>query len=454
MRTPRRVADHLRLVTEPAKDARPAQNHDAEVAVWASAIDDRACLTQALSMGLKAEHFHDEANARVWAALTDMANAPDAAIHTVIVAQWLRDRQWPEPEHGWTAYLARRAHLVGPLPQLVKLLIELASVRAIGAEAQEIANEAGGAIDDREAWIARASERVRARVSTTSRGAEEPDAILPRLLAEVAEGGQGIMGYPSGIAGIDKWLGGLVPAELLLLTGVEKSGKSSLGAQICATVSRGRATAAMIIQWEDPSDKTLMRLVGARARVDLSRLRTGAWDRYDTSAFARASNDFAGRPLKIEDECRPDVASIAARIRAAQDDLAARGLVLAVVMIDSLQVLEGEGQNREQQIENAMKGINALKRAKDLQRVSWIVVNHTGADGEMVNARAAPRRWCNTWLHLDVEGKDKEAAVADYRERARPAHLKVKLHRDLEAGRDLPLWCIRSLNNLFLDGGE
>jgi replicative DNA helicase len=453
MRAPRRVADHLRLVTEPAPNARPAHNHDAEIAVWASAIDERSCLTLALAMGLRAEHFHGEANARVWTALSQMVDAPDAVIHPVTVAQWLTDRGWPTPEGGWTAYLSQRSHLVGPLAQCVELLIELADVRAIAAECQVLANEAGAPIEDRKAWIAKAAERVRGRVSATSRGAEEPDAILPGLIAEVADGGGGIFGYASGIAGLDKWLGGLVPAELLLLTGREKEGKSSLGAQMCATVAGTPGLGAMIIQWEDPKGKTLMRLVGARARVDLARRRTGAWDRYDTDAFVRASCDFAGRPLKIEDGCRPEVASIAACVRAAQDDLAARGLVLAVVMIDSLQVLEGDGQNREQQIENAMKGINAMKRAPDLQRVSWVVVNHTGADGEMVNARAAPRRWCNTWLHLEVEGKDKETSVADYRDRARPAHLKVKLHRDAEAGRDLPLWCFRSSNNLFIDGG-
>lgn len=446
---PRRVGDHLRLVTVPAQSARPAVNLDAEIATIASAIEDRRALTLALSMGLRDEHFHSESNAFVWQALVQMSATVDKPIHVVAVAQWLQDRGWPAPENGWPDYLVRQSHMTAPIADVVALVIELADVRAIQAEAQTIVNEAGAPIADRKAWIANAPERIRARLSVVGRASEEPAQILPRVLEEINSGGGKLLGYATGIKGIDQKIGGLVPAELLLLTGREKEGKSALGSQLAASVARTPGLASMILQWEDPSDKTMARLVGARARVDLAKLRMGTWDEYDAQAFALAADKFARLPLKIEADCRPDVASIAAKIRAAQDDFAARDLVLAAVVVDSLQVLEGEGQNREQQIENAIKALNVLKRAKDLQRVAWIVINHTGADGEMANARMAPRRWCNTWLHLEVGSKEKEGYDG-----ARPAHLALKLARDIEAGGEIPLWCHRACNNLFLDGSD
>lgn len=451
----------LRLVGASKPVGATAHNADAEVAILATVLEaPRSELPKAQAMGLRVEHFHVEANGRVWEALTKMAEIPDATIHPVMVAQWLKDRGWPAPEGGWTGYLARQAHMVAPLPACVELVIELADVRAVQAESEALAAEAKAPIQDRRAWLAAAQERLSARVSSRASAVRDFDAILQEVYADFDDPDKQrkpgeILGYSTGHPSIDAKIGGLVAAELVLLTGAEKSGKSCLGSLWCANAARkaprasGRRVGSLILQWEDPRQKTIERLVGARGRVDLSRRRTGNWNADDWADFTRAGVELGGLPLKIEDECAPDVVTIGARVRAVRDEWAPQGITLGVVMVDSLQCIRAEGQNREQQLENALQKFVALKRAPDLKHVSWLIVNHTGDDGEMVNARKAPRRWCNTWLDLRVEGKDKEEPDG-----ARPAHVDVKLARDVEWGVSVPLWCLRHYNNLFVDGGN
>ncbi len=452
--TPR---DHLRLVGGgPVRSASAtAHNLDAEVAILSAVIEEPATIAHAAAMGLDASHFYSEPNGRVWQVLGEMSAVPDVVIHTVTVAQQLKDRGYPAPDGGWTEYLSRHAHMAAPLGACVELVIELADVRAVQAECRALAVEADGAISDRRAWALAAQERITSRVSQRSRPAADFATILTEIYADFdapenqrAEGK--ILGYATGFQGVDRRIGGMVRQEVLMLTGPEKSGKSSLGAQWCANVAhRKDNVGALILQWEDPRSKTAMRIVGARARVDLSRMRTGLWNDADHDDFTAAANELGRMPLKIEDECAPKVLTIGARVRAVRDEWRAVGIMLGVVMIDSVQALEGEGQNREQQIENIMKGLVALKRAKDLADIAWLVINHTGEDGQMVNARRAPARWLNTWIDLRVAGREKEAGDG-----SRPAHLDVKIARDVEAGMSIPLWVRRDLNNRFVDGGQ
>lgn len=446
--------ENLRVVQGARSSGQTAHNAEAEVAILATVIDDPARLSVPVGMGLKQAHFHVDANGRVWDALVHLAEIPGAVIHTVTVAQWLKDRGGPAPDGGWTAYLSRTATMVAPLEACVALVIELADVRAVVAECEAIALEGRAPLIDRAAWLGRTGERVSSCVTPRAKPVPTFTQIITEIHEEFSNEPQAAVGYPTGLRVVDERIGGLAWSEITMLTGIEKSGKSSLGAMWCANVAEAtmharRRVGALILQWEDERTKTIARLVGGRAKVDLARRRTGLWNWEDHQRFVTAAGKFGDLALKIEDDCAPRVATIGARVRAVRDEWAAQGITLGVVMVDSLQVLEDEGQNREQQIETAMKRFMGLKRAPDLRDIAWLVVNHTGEDGEMVNARRAPKRWVNTWLNLRVEGADTEE-----HDGARPAHLELRLARDMAAGgQGMPLWCYRHYNNLFEDGG-
>jgi replicative DNA helicase len=442
----------LRVVTGARATSQTAHNGDAELAILATVIDEPSTLSRAVVLGLLPHHFHVDANGRAWEALLRMSEIPDTSIHVVTVAQWLKDRDRPPPDGGWTAYLSRHATMIAPLEACVLLVIELADVRAVVAQCEAVAAEGRAPIIDRAAWLTRAAERITGTITPRTK----PVPAFAQIAVEVHEqlvSEEVIAGYPTGHRVVDERIGGLECSAITMLTGVEKSGKSSLGALWCANVAdrsrRGRRVGALILQWEDERTKTVARLVGGRAKVDLARRRTGLWNQADHQKFIGALDEFGDLALKIEDDCAPRVVTIAARVRAVRDEWAAAGILLGVVMIDSLQLLEDEGQNREQQIENSMKRLAALKRAKDLKEIAWLVINHTTETGDMVNARQAPKRWINTWLNLRVEGADKEEPDG-----ARPAHLELRLARDMAAGgAGIPLWCYRHYNSLFEDGG-
>lgn len=456
-----------------------AVNLDAEVAILAEVLDDPKLFPPSLSAGLRRWHFAAAHNGRVWESFEEVSQIPGKGIHRLVLAQWLTDRGYPPPAEGWAKFLARRGSaMLAPVPELVTLVIELADVRAVQAAGRALAAEADGPIADRVAWITEATERIASKVTPRVDTSTDFASVLSRVFAahEAADAecqdGE-ILGYSTGLAGVDRAIGGLVPAEVLMVTGRPKAGKSCLCADWCARVARGkeirdracpdcteracgahgwRRRGAVIFQWEDPSEVTVERIVATQAMVDLSRRRTGQWGTIEREKFAGASNEIGSIPLKIETKCFPHVLAISARLRAILDEWRALGIEDVVAMIDSLQLMRHRRpeETREQGIENALIALGSLKLAPDLKRVAWIVVNHTNDEGQLVNAKGAPVRWVNTWLDLRVDPKDPKMPDGH----ARSAHLDVRTARQVEWGQSIPLWCYRQFNNLFEDGGQ
>lgn len=474
----RRVGGELRVVADQPEHAgrMPPHNLDIEATTIGAALLAPRSYRIAQDAGLLPEHFYSDANGRVWQGIQSIYEIPGASLDLVLLSQWLKDRGW-RVDGGWSSYLALlvAAPDVLGIREQVQVLIDLAQTRAIIGESWRVIAEGYGDLEDRGAWNQGIQTRFAPLVRVQADGSTEIGAILRDVFSnfetEDTRAEDEIGGYVTGLKGIDGFLGGLMPAEIMMLTGKEKAGKSALATQIVAAAAarprRRRAFAegcrdcgpsepckahawqwhgSLVLQWEDPREKTVARLVAARARLDLALRRVGRWGTEEHRRFARAADAFANLPIKIEDRCPQDVPSIGARVRAVRDEWAERGILLGCVVIDSLQLLEEQGRTREEEIDRAMKKLGALKRAPDLQQIAWLVLNHTNDAGEMTHAKA-PRKWCNTWLDLRVTDKDQE----DH-EGARPAFLDVKLSRDTEAQRTIPLWCWRSCNNLFTDG--
>lgn len=487
----RRVADHLRLVVEPGDlegKAVHAIDSAAEEATISGSILSANARNTAIVKGVKPEHFWEPYRARVWEAIVALAETEqDGPLDVVLVRRWLRDRGGSEPEGGWLAYLGLLVDAtpqVGNIERHCQIVLELAEVRRVVATAQVIVAEGYHPIPDRAEWLRTAPERIAACVtSQAAPTCEDASSIFKRVFDDLehqieereaaeAAGEPTIAGYSTGIQPLDRRVGGLVPTDLTILTGLEKDGKSSLGAQMCASVARRprrmhagdpacracspkapcerhawRWFGSLIFQGEGDRETTLARLAGARARVDLAKLRTGGISRAEFDRLQSAASDIGAYPLKVDDEHTQSVSSIGARVRAVRDEWAAKGITLAVVMIDSLQLLVEEGRTREEELDRATRKLVALKKAPDLREVSWILVNHTNAEGEMTHSKA-PRKWCDQWLHLSVGTKAEEDSSG-----ARPANLKVRLSRHTEPNAEVPLWVWRRYNNLF-QGGE
>ena len=430
--------------------------------------ESRALVAKLRGVGLAPEHFFDtNANGRIWQAICALADEPGGEIGLRALTEWLRAREWTAKVGGFE-YLGRlmdeQSTLKAPaVLSFAKRVIALSRLRQLQATAHRIANEIYFDVGDPEEYLRRAPQSVVRACEVTTSGTVETFAdTLKRTWAAITTAGDAPGGYQTGLPTYDAQLGGLHPSEVLLVSGKEKSGKSVLVGQWCADV----AARKRVVKLEDGTEQTrgfgslifsldaakttdwAERVAAAEACVNLENFRTGTATDGDRSAFAAASDNVSKLPVYVDGEHVSTVGQMGARIRAVRDELAERGVDLAVVAIDYIQIAHGEGQTREAQLGSAMRAIISLASQPDLRGIAWVVISQTNNEGEIAQCRALAQM-CDAWVHLTVDD-DKETTQGWNHPRGwitatvYPARIDVKRGRRGAMGaraKPIPLWC-------------
>lgn len=187
--------------------------------------------------------------------------------------------------------------------------------------------------------------------------------LLPAWLDDLQERALGKSDAVStGLASVDRIVsGGFRPGELVVLAARPSMGKSALALGIARHVARaGRPV--VVLTMEDSQQMLVSRQVAAAGRCNLAdlrrpdRARDGMWD-----AVARAADELAGLPLYVDDQ--PVLGLIDVRTKALQ--VKRRAGALGMVMVDYLQLMEGEGETRAHELTRIVRGMKRV--AKELR---------------------------------------------------------------------------------------
>ena len=477
---------HLRLVpSEPTAAARmPPHNLELERDILGAVLitESRGLVVRLRGTGLAPQHFFDErAHGRIWQAICALADEPGGEIGLRSISEWLRARGWAQ-KVGGSPYLAELmdfASTVKPaaVVDLAKRVIALWRLRQLQATARRIAAEIDYDVGEPEQYLRHATQSlVRAGEVSTSSAVESFADTLKRTwqaINDTAGGARG--GYQTGLETYDAQIGGLHGAEVLLVSGKEKAGKSVLVGQWCADVAAQKRT----VQREDDTTETRQwgslifsldaakttdwaeRVAAAEACVNLEAFRTGTATDADREALSRAIDNVSKLPVYVDGEHVATIGQMGARIRAVRDEMAERGVDLAVVAIDYIQLANGEGQSREQQIGSAMRGVIALAKQPDLRGIAWVVISQTNTEGEVAQCRALAQM-CDAWVHLTV--KDDEETTQGWNHprgwitaTVYPARIEVKRGRRGAMGaraRPIPLWCCYQFTFFYCNRDE
>ena len=165
----------------------------------------------------------------------------------------------------------------------------------------------------------------------------------------------------TGLAGIDDIVsGGFRPGELVVLAARPSMGKSALALGIARHVAATRPVA--VLTMEDSEQMLISRQVAAAGRWNLADLRRpdkardGMW-----AAVAEAADKLGKLRLYVDDT--PALGLVDVRTKALQ--VKRRAGQLGMVMVDYLQLMEGEGETRAHELTKIVRGMKKL--AKELR---------------------------------------------------------------------------------------
>lgn len=307
--------------------------------------------------GLRPDDFYRADHREVFEAILD-ANEDGEPIDSVTISQRLEGRGAFREDggFGYLVELTQAAPSIVNVRAYARLVRDGARRRELIAAAMEIAEQAYGAGSVAEK-VDFAQGRLMALSGVDAGSAVRVADLRETYLQAMKQRAAGeLVGTPTMFADLDRVLGGLRPGNLVVVAGRPSMGKSSIAFQMAHRNARnGRPVLALSMEMS--RIEVLDRLMAWESGMALGSITSG---RPNSPDYLHSALEHAGGwPLLIDDTPALTVHQVRARCRAA----AKRG-GLDLVVLDYLQLMAGDGETRNTQIEGITRGLKSI--AKEL----------------------------------------------------------------------------------------
>jgi replicative DNA helicase len=314
------------------------------------------------------QYFHVPAHQTIFSVLVEIWNA-GTGIDLITFTQVMRDRNLLEMVGGVAAitnlftFVPTAANVTYYL-EIVRDKYILRQIIAAATEsvrrAYEEQDEVQNLLDEVETKILAVGEdRFKAALPTMKE--QVMDAI--EAIEKLYENRGAITGIATGFAVLDQMTSGLHPAEMIVIAARPSMGKTAFAMNIAEHVAIQGQKAVAIFSLEMSAQQLVQRLLCARARVNVKKVRDGFLGERDFSTLTSAASKLAESKMFIDDTAGLSILELRAKSRR----LKAKHNIQLIV-IDYLQLLRStsrRGQdNRQIEISEISSGIKAL--AKEL----------------------------------------------------------------------------------------
>jgi replicative DNA helicase len=344
----------------------PPNDNDAEEAVIGSLLIDGAAIFQIADFVAPADFYYEQ-NQWLYDACLALYQR-DEAVNQVTVAQELSRKGKLEAVGG----AARLSYLISVCPtsldieHYARIVYRLSVMRQMinaGDRISAIGYESGPDVEDS---LARAEGllfglRRRQSGSDLTPIRQVLDKYFEQAPAAGEERPEKLPYVLSSFAGLDEFLGGFQRADLVIIAGRPSMGKTSLALNIARNAAVEHQACVALFSLEMARDSLVMRLLSSESGVNSRRLRFGQHsDESEERRVIEATGVLSEAPIYIDDTPMLRIAEM--RSKAVRLNYE-RGVDL--VIIDYLQLMQGEGhrnENRVQEISYISRSLKAMAR--------------------------------------------------------------------------------------------
>ncbi len=353
----------------------PPNSFHAEQALLGAVLqagDAAAVLGRLMETGLSPADFYRQPHGAIYEAMTSLFNKCEPV--DLVTTAGALERAGQSEKAGGPAYLSELADAVATaagVEHYAGQVMDAALRRRLIDAGRRIALTSGNGDYANAAEALEAAERSVYELRSTSRGdaGGTVGATMGASIREIEKRmtSTGPTGTPTGFTDLDDLTGGLQPGDLIVIAGRPSMGKTALALNIAlqAAAPWARENAkdfpaapVAFFSLEMSTAQLNERLLSAVSWVNLQDIRTGRGLRdSDLHALTDAAARLSDIPLHIDD--RP--ALTVNEIRATARRIASRG-GLDLIVVDYLQLMRGDGQNREQEISGISRALKALAK--------------------------------------------------------------------------------------------
>jgi replicative DNA helicase len=373
-----KIADIARLRPSGEAEYRVLpHNEEVEQALLGALLVNNRALEK-VSEFLRPVHFYNAVHGRIFEAVCKFIERGQDASPATLKNYFDKDQDLVHV--GGSQYLADLAANIISVVNVEdhgRVVYELHLRRALVSLGEDVVNEAYDHQVDVSAsqQIEEAEKRLfdLATAGDFKGGFVPLSASLVRAIeqAQLAYQREGLVtGVTTGLADIDKKLGGLQKSDLVILAGRPSMGKTALATNMAYAAARayfhsgGKEGAVTgFFSLEMSAEQLATRILADRSEIASDKIRRGEVKDTDFHKFVEASQELSQLPLFIDDTPALTIGAIRTRARRLK-----RQHNLGLIVVDYLQLLQGSGrgghENRVLEISEITRGLKAL--AKDL----------------------------------------------------------------------------------------
>lgn len=336
----------------------PPHAIEAEQSVLGALMLDNAAIDRISA--LRPEHFYRDDHRRIFSAIGQLIGASKPAdVLTVFNAL---ESSGDAERVGGLAYLGEIANntpSAANIEAYARRVRDTAVERALIATCDEVSAKAFGRGDLTEK-LDFAQQRFAALDEVSVRRDPAPlNEVLIRHIDKIQARFEGEeKGLSTGFPDLDERLNGMHPGQSIVIAGRPAMGKSTLAVNIAVAVAEAGVPALICSQEMSESDLA-DRLLAQVGRIALDRLIKGTLQDDDWHRLTMATGRLNEMPLFIDEQPALTLWDVRAKARQIR-----RRHGLGLVVIDYLQLMKGEGDNRTQEVGSISRGVKQL--AKDM----------------------------------------------------------------------------------------
>ncbi|MDP9347994.1 MAG: replicative DNA helicase [Gemmatimonadota bacterium] len=348
-------------------DRAPPYSAEAEMSVLGGMLIDGDAIVRAIEI-VDDSMFYREGNRRLFRAMVRLWERGEV-IDPVTLSEELKNSGDLESVGGmpYVAQLLDAVPTAANLEYHAKIVREKALLRRLIEAATTIIQDTFANQGDVEEILDQAEQRIFQIAQTHERKGFVwiKELLWPAMeqIELLSQNSSSVTGVPTGFADLDNLTAGFQRGDLIVVAARPSMGKTAFTLNIAQHAAIAAKKAVAFFSLEMSKESLVQRMLTSEARVDAGRVRTGRLRDDDYPRLAQAAGLLNTAPVYIDDTPGISVLEMRAKARRLKSDRPD----LAMIMVDYLQLMTGNGrtENRQQEVSEISRNLKAL--AKELE---------------------------------------------------------------------------------------
>lgn len=340
----------------------PPQNIDAEESILGGILQDTEAMARVVDL-ITTEAFYVSAHRKIYDAALQL-HLQDKPTDYITVTSWLKDHKQLDEIGGMAKISSLIDHTVSAvnIDRYAALVMDKFTRRQLIAIGHEIVNLGYDTTQELETIIDEVEQKVfqlnqkktQDDLTPLSESLVETFTELEKLYQRNATPGITTEFYD-----IDAMTGGLQRSDLIIVAGRPSMGKTSFGLSMGLNIAKKHNLPIAIFSLEMSKQQLNQRWCATEAEIDSNRLRIGSLLPSELEPLNQVLANLSSLPVYVNDSPSITVSQMRTQVRRLQSKHKGE---LGAIIIDYLQLMGGDNDNRVQELAKISRGLKGLAR--------------------------------------------------------------------------------------------